>query len=67
MQGSPRHAVNRHHGFALVGDTDGGDRFTELCTHRLQRGAHGLPDFFRIVFDPTRLWIVLRELAIVGD
>ena len=67
MQRGPCHAVDRHHGLTLIGDANGGNRFADSRAHRLQCGAHGLPDFLGVMLDPAGLRIVLCELAIVGD
>src|SRR5205085_9148099 len=54
----------RHHGLALVGDTDGGDGLLERAHQFGQYLGHRRPDLFGVVFDPARLRKMLRELTI---
>src|SRR5690606_25778125 len=61
--------VPSHHRFALIGDADAGDPTCPACGfgHLASAGKRALPDFLRIVLDPARLWIVLRQLGPLGS
>ena len=56
-------AIPRHHGLALVGNADTGDRRcpARLVQHRLHAGERLVPDLARIMLDPAGLRIVLGQ------
>ena len=66
--GLARRAVPGHDGLALVRDTDGRDAVTaDLLDDLGEGGLHRPPDLGGVVLDPSRLRVVLRELAVRRD
>ena len=62
-----RLAIPRHHGFALVGDPDGGDGLhVAICKNTPDAIERCLPYFVGIVLDPAGPGEMLRDLGLGG-
>ena len=54
-------------GFSLIGNSNGGDISEGIPSHDFgDELLSDLPDFFGIVFNPTRFWVVLSEFGTFG-